>query len=217
MHLNIFQHVATVVRKGGGVHRDAVAQAAVAQVDHPPVIIVTVDDQIHPVTCPGILPADGAGHHLMTHIQFAAVQDVIRRHIINADGVVCLGVQHHGAVIQCGHFIPRLVVADHRHHHPVTAFLQRARRDRHLVAQMAVVIHHCAGKRLSLHADGHHIARPGVRSAHLATDHCRHTIFCAVDHVIRGHRADIHPVFSVVVEMYGVGADRHRHVTRRIL
>ena len=134
LHVHITIDFCNVVGKIGSVYRNTIAQRAIAEIDDLTVVLVAIDLYQHRVARFRVFPADGSGNHLVTHIQLSTIQGVICRDIINREGVMCLGVQYHGTVRQCGHFVTHRIVADQRHLYIVSPLFESCGRHNDFIA-----------------------------------------------------------------------------------
>ncbi len=216
MDRRLFQHMTDVVRERRRIHLDAITEGIFPGINHLAVILVAVNLHQHRVARFRIFPAHVSGNRLLRRRQLSKVQGVVGGDIMNIDGVMRLGVQHHGTVRERGHFIPRRIMADQRHHHRIFTFLQRADRHRHFVAQFAVIIDHSSGKILPPHADGNGIPRFGIAACHAAYQR-GHAVFNGVDHIVRRHLIDMYAVFREVIDMHAVGVGGNRQIAHRIV
>ena len=134
LHVHITIDFCNVVGKIGSVYRNTIAQRAIAEIDDLTVVLVAIDLYQHRVARFRVFPADGSGNHLVTHIQLSTIQGVICRDIINREGVMCLGVQYHGAVRHGSGFIAYRVMAYQRHLHIVSPLVEGCGRHNDFIA-----------------------------------------------------------------------------------
>ena len=216
MDRRVFQHMVDVVRERARIHLDTITEGIFPGINHLAVILVAVNLHQHRVARFCIFPANVPGNRLLSCRQLVEVQGVIGGDVMNIDGVMRFGIQHHDTVRQRGHFVTRRIMADQRHHHRIFTFLQRADRHRHFVAQFAVIIDHRSGKILPPHADGNGIPRFGIAACHAAYQR-GHPVFNSVDHIVVRHGIDMYRVFREVVDMHAVGVGGNRQIAHRIV
>ncbi|SAD48399.1 Uncharacterised protein [Enterobacter cloacae] len=216
VYFHIFQHLTDVVRERRRVNINAVTEGMFTHINHLAAVLMAIDLHQYRITHFRVFPAHNTGNGLPGGGQFSKVQGVIGGDVMNIDGVMRFGIQHHDTVRQRGHFVTRRIMADQRHHHRIFTFLQRADRHRHFVAQFAVIIDHRSGKILPPHADGNGIPRFGIAACHAAYQR-GHPVFNGVHHIIRRDLINMYAVFCEVIEMYIVAAGGYRQVARRIV
>ena len=134
LHFHIPIDQGAVICKVRSVHRNTVAQRVIAEIDNLPVVLMTVNLQLYRVTNLGVFAAHGSGNHLIARIQFSTVQSVIVGHIVDSQHVMCLGIQHHGAVRHGSGFIAWRVMADQRHLHIVSPLFEGCGRHNDFIA-----------------------------------------------------------------------------------
>ncbi len=180
-----------------------VTQLAVGIRHHVAVIFMAIDADHHMVTRLRIT-AHNTGNHRW-HAGFAGVDGVVTRYGIDSDGVMRLGVQHHGFVLDRNRGVTGCIHTGDHYLYVIVAFIQRCRRHRHFIAQLAVGIrHHVAVIFMAVNADDDFIARLRI-TAHNAGDQGRHTRFAGVNGVIASNRFDGQGIT-------GLGVQHHRGV-----
>ncbi|GDX05282.1 hypothetical protein BSPA111_14730 [Buttiauxella sp. A111] len=204
-------HVVAAFVQGVGRYRHFIAQVTV---------VIGCDFTIE-------LFAVNAHHHVIAHLRvardfaanqcrhtgFGSVHGVVTGHGVDGQGIVRLGVEHHGFVLNGDGRVTRIINARHHHLHVVTAFAQRISRHRHLIAQVAVFIDgHRAVKLFTVDADHHMIAHLRV-AGDLTADKSRHAGFGSVDHVVSRHGVDGQGIVRLSVEDHGFVFHRNRGIT----
>ncbi|GDX05283.1 hypothetical protein BSPA111_14740 [Buttiauxella sp. A111] len=208
-------HVVTAFEQGVGRYRHLIAQVPVFIDGHRAVERLAVNADHHVIAdlrITGDLAADQSWH-----TGFGSVDHVVSRHGINGQGIVRLGVEHHGFMFHRNCRITGIINAGDHHLHVVTAFGQRVGWHRHFIAQMAVFIDgHRAVERLAVNADYHVIAHLRV-TRDLAANQSWHAGFSSVDHVVSRHGVDGQGVVRLGIERDGFVLNGNGFVTRRIV